>query len=84
MKEEISLIPENCPLVCYTVIKKKTGVLLHTLGVSQVVSYYTPPHSMRVLTKITEITVLYDTAPLCNHCYFCYYKKSHGMRRSVI
>ena len=60
----------------------KKWVFCYTpLGVSQVVSYYTPPHSMisGVLLQLwtTQLTVSHNT----KHCQ---YKNPHGMRRSVI
>ena len=56
------------------------------LGVSQLVSYYTPPHSMTVFILI-KITV-YLQCYMIQHSFvttvisiISYYKKSHGMRR---
>ena len=54
------------------------------LGVSQLVSYYTPPHSMTVFILITVYLQCY----MIQHSFvttvisiISYYKKSHGMRR---
>ena len=52
--------------ITYTV--KKQVFCYIPLGVSQLVSYYTPPHSMTVFIVLTVRVIC-----LCNHCYFRYY-----------